>query len=600
MNCLDYSTTNRNGNCAHDGTTKFGLSYSYGSAGSNDSLISGITDSVDSGRNATYTYDSLYRLTRAVTAGSTGYPAWGLSETYDRYGNRSAQGIYSGCTGITCPTNSVTVDATTNRITGSPYAYDLSGNMTNDGSNTLAYDAENHAVSATNGGGSGTYSYDGNGLRVKKVSGSTTTVYVFSGSKVVAEYVNGAAPSAPTREYIYSGAVLIAKIDSTGTKYYHQDHLSNRYVTDSSGNKVAEMGHFPYGEMWYNASGDKLLFTTYERDSESGNDYAQARYNVSRLGRFSSPDPIAGSASDPQSLNRYSYVRSTPVMYTDPSGGCPATVENRDDGPSKSSDSGGPSMPGDDAEPPEPQGGPCQGYLYGIYSGGFYLDGGFNGDDSGFGIGFPVGSSGGGIGGGSAGLIVTTSEVPNPAWFAGNCMEWDSDCGDISPWIEQVDIQAPDLGLPDWMANLPTTSPLGGPPKAPPPPKPDACDPFMIALFISIWNDTMRFPNMQREAGNRVDLGPLGFSSLPQNVLGPIVNPNSGVVPNARIPVVPGTTQAIVHSQPGSGNPSDADRRSPYPNFVVSLFAVWVTNPNNPTPAGDRQVRGNNWQQPCP
>ena len=85
-------------------------------------------------------------------------------------------------------------------------------------------------VSTTNGASSGTYTYDGNGLRVKKVSGSTTTVYIFSGSKVIAEYVNGAAPSSPTTEYIYSGSALLAKIDSSGAKYYHQDHLSNRRV----------------------------------------------------------------------------------------------------------------------------------------------------------------------------------------------------------------------------------------------------------------------------------------------------------------------------------------------------------------------------------
>jgi len=27
-------------------------------------------------------------------------------------------------------------------------------------------------------------------------------------------------------------------------------------------------------------------------------------------------------------------------------------------------------------------------------------------------------------------------EVPNPDWFANNCMEWDSDCGNMSPWME--------------------------------------------------------------------------------------------------------------------------------------------------------------------
>jgi hypothetical protein len=61
--------------------------------------------------------------------------------------------------------------------------------------------------------------YDGNGLRIKKVSASTATVYVFSGSKVIAEYVNGAAPSSPTREYLYSRGTLLAKIESGATNY---------------------------------------------------------------------------------------------------------------------------------------------------------------------------------------------------------------------------------------------------------------------------------------------------------------------------------------------------------------------------------------------
>lgn len=71
-------------------------------------------------------------------------------------------------------------------------------------------------------------------MRVEKVSGSTTTVYIFSGSKVIAEYDNGAGVASPSREYIYGGGVLLAKIDASGTKYYHQDQLSNRLVTDSS------------------------------------------------------------------------------------------------------------------------------------------------------------------------------------------------------------------------------------------------------------------------------------------------------------------------------------------------------------------------------
>ncbi len=72
LNCLDYSTTNRAGTCAHDATTKFGVSFSFGSAGSNNGLLSGITDSVDAGRSTAYTYDSLYRLSTATSTGSTG------------------------------------------------------------------------------------------------------------------------------------------------------------------------------------------------------------------------------------------------------------------------------------------------------------------------------------------------------------------------------------------------------------------------------------------------------------------------------------------------------------------------------------------------
>lgn len=77
-------------------------------------------------RGRTYTYDALYRLKTAVTTGSTQYPQWGLSWTYDRYGNRTAQNIYSGCQPpLNCPTNSVGIDAATDRITDSGYSYDL-------------------------------------------------------------------------------------------------------------------------------------------------------------------------------------------------------------------------------------------------------------------------------------------------------------------------------------------------------------------------------------------------------------------------------------------------------------------------------------------
>jgi RHS repeat-associated protein len=92
-------------------------------------------------------------------------------------------------------------------------------------------------------------------------------------------------------------------------------------MADSTGNVVGQQGHYPFGESWYQTNTTtKWFFTTYERDSESGNDYAMARYGTNRLGRFASPDPVAGSRSDPQSVNRYAYVRNDPVNGLDPLG----------------------------------------------------------------------------------------------------------------------------------------------------------------------------------------------------------------------------------------------------------------------------------------
>ncbi len=55
---------------------------------------------------------------------------------------------------------------------------------------------------------------------------------------MISEYDNGAAVGSPSREYIYSGGALIAKIENSATVYYHQDGLSARIMTDSSGNVV--------------------------------------------------------------------------------------------------------------------------------------------------------------------------------------------------------------------------------------------------------------------------------------------------------------------------------------------------------------------------
>jgi RHS repeat-associated protein len=69
------------------------------------------------------------------------------------------------------------------------------------------------------------------------------------------------------------------------------------------------------------------LFTGKERDTESGNDYFDARYYSSAMGRFMSPDwsavpvPIPfADITNPQTLNLYAYVQNNPLTRFDSDG----------------------------------------------------------------------------------------------------------------------------------------------------------------------------------------------------------------------------------------------------------------------------------------
>src|SRR5690242_8311175 len=101
---------------------------------------------------------------------------------------------------------------------------------------------------------------------------------------------------------------------------------STRLLTNYPTPTVAECdAYYPFGEQ-VSCGGTSTTthkFTGYERDTESGLDNAQARYNSSSLGRFMSPDPIGNfiaDATNPQTWNLYTYVNNSPLTMTDPTG----------------------------------------------------------------------------------------------------------------------------------------------------------------------------------------------------------------------------------------------------------------------------------------
>jgi RHS repeat-associated protein len=116
------------------------------------------------------------------------------------------------------------------------------------------------------------------------------------------------------------------------------DHLGTpRMVVSKTGSLASIKRHdyLPFGgEVFANQGGRTIQqgynftdnvrqkFTGYERDGETGLDFAEARYFGSTLGRFTSVDPLGASAkaANPQTFNRYAYALDNPLRHTDSTG----------------------------------------------------------------------------------------------------------------------------------------------------------------------------------------------------------------------------------------------------------------------------------------
>lgn len=148
------------------------------------------------------------------------------------------------------------------------------------------------------------------------------------------------AGDGPTWDHAdWAGARLLAGTPAGGSasvQWLVADHLGTpRMVVDQTGSLsgVKRHDYLPFGEELFAGTGQRTTaqgysgddgvrqkFTGYERDNETKLDFAQARYYAPAYGRFTSPDSFAGSALNPQTLNRFAYVHNNPMKLTDPSG----------------------------------------------------------------------------------------------------------------------------------------------------------------------------------------------------------------------------------------------------------------------------------------
>jgi RHS repeat-associated protein len=285
-----------------------------------DSNILAANDSVNG--NWTYTYGALDRLTASSqNSGTNAY-----SYAYDRFGNRWQQNVTHG----TGSPSSLAFDAN-NRITASGVAYDAAGNVSNDGSHTYFYDAEDRLIQV--GGTLGNcstatacYIYDAEGRRWNKSAGGVTVDYLHD---LAGHEVTEANASAGwNRTEIYAGGRHLATYGNGtgGTTYFiHADWLgTERARSNVSGGSYETCTSLPFGDALTCTGTDisPMHFTGKQRDTESGLDDFDARYYASSLGRFMRPDEalVDQQEENPQSWNLYSYVRNNPLNDIDPSG----------------------------------------------------------------------------------------------------------------------------------------------------------------------------------------------------------------------------------------------------------------------------------------
>jgi len=132
---------------------------------------------------------------------------------------------------------------------------------------------------------------------------------------------------------------------TSGIYFYFSDALgTSRVITASDGTVCYDADLYPFGgeRAYVNNCDSAYKFTGKERDSESGLDDLGARYYSSQYGRFMTADEFKGGIvdpftgedietntalpyadiTDPQTLNKYGYVRNNPLRYIDPNGHC--------------------------------------------------------------------------------------------------------------------------------------------------------------------------------------------------------------------------------------------------------------------------------------
>ncbi len=362
-----YDPTMKRLSNIHVGTV-FNNTYTYDAVGNMTSFSSSVVQD-----NQSFTYDQRDRLTSWTHNSTT------ENYQYDVLGNitNKANTAYSYKQNDTQGTNRFPHAAT--GIGGNTYHYDNNGNMIDDGSygHNFGWNGFNQmtGVYNTNNNPLEVYAYDADGNRSKRTANNVNTFY--QGGLMDYDEPNGQVGTIAESRYYYTlnGQTIAQRTVNSSVNYVtyiHPDHMgSARFTTLQNGSMSAWQEYDPWGKVVNHSNptlATKLNYTG-QRLDDTGFLYYNSRYYNPNTARFLQADSIVPDAagggggksnlttdfhetgfvanlnssnakgfyfqlssrdqqqaedpngnSDPQALNRYSYVQNNPLKYRDPSG----------------------------------------------------------------------------------------------------------------------------------------------------------------------------------------------------------------------------------------------------------------------------------------
>jgi RHS repeat-associated protein len=262
-----------------------------------------------SGRNVTWTYDSLLRLTNetitnAPTAGSIIY-------VYDNVGNRLSRTS-------TVPGISAQADTYNSDDESASTTFDNEGNTKSLGSNQYTYDSENRLISFNNGQIS--YTYNGDGRLVRRAAAGRVTTYLVDEAnptgyaQIAEERIDGAA----TTSYVY-GSQRESMRNADGLRFFgYEVHSGVRVLMDSAGTVTDVYEYDAFGNVISRTgiTDNSFTYRGEQSDGALGLQYLRARWMDTNKGRFWTRDTFEGLPMSPNSLHAFALPLAIPSDTT--------------------------------------------------------------------------------------------------------------------------------------------------------------------------------------------------------------------------------------------------------------------------------------------